>query len=464
MSLSSAVNAAVSGLGVTARRAEIVSSNIANAATDGYARRTLELRPNPITAGVRAGTVQRDVDANLLREFRSAGAEAAGSRLRAAHLFRIGAAYGQPGDGAGLPQSLARLDSALVTAAADPSSPARLTDVVQATRDVARQFARSAAAIQTARAEADRQIAQDVATLNKSLSRIERLENQIVAVRAAGRDPSSLMDERQSIIGTISGIIPVIEQPREAGRTTLVSRSGLVLFDGRAAQFAFTAAQGINATQPPPLSGLSMNGQPVATGGDGRIAGGTLMAAFALRDGTTPQLQADLDSLAALLVARLSAADASLPAGAAGLLTDAGAPAVTQLAGLSTRLAVNPAVDEDRGGALWRLRSGIGAASEGPAGDGQRLAGLAAALSTGTDAPTSRAAQLLDRVAGLRLSAERDAAQDSARAATLGEQLATAGVNSDAELQDLMQIEKAYAANARVLQAIDDMLNTLLGA
>ena len=38
------------------------------------------------------------------------------------------------------------------------------------------------------------------------------------------------------------------------------------------------------------------------------------------------------------------------------------------------------------------------------------------------------------------------------------------GVDTDRELQRLMLIEQAYAANARVLQTVDDMMNALMGA
>ena len=37
------------------------------------------------------------------------------------------------------------------------------------------------------------------------------------------------------------------------------------------------------------------------------------------------------------------------------------------------------------------------------------------------------------------------------------------GVDTDREMQDLLQIEKAYAANAKVIQTVDEMLDLLLG-
>ncbi|MEN8936224.1 MAG: flagellar basal body protein, partial [Planktotalea arctica] len=71
MSLSSSLSTAISGLNVTARRAEIVSSNIANAATPGYAVRSLEVTSQQNGGGVRAVSVTRSTDPILLAQRRS---------------------------------------------------------------------------------------------------------------------------------------------------------------------------------------------------------------------------------------------------------------------------------------------------------------------------------------------------------------------------------------------------------
>jgi flagellar hook-associated protein 1 FlgK len=37
------------------------------------------------------------------------------------------------------------------------------------------------------------------------------------------------------------------------------------------------------------------------------------------------------------------------------------------------------------------------------------------------------------------------------------------GVDTDAELQILLQVEQAFSANARVVQTIDDLIQQLIG-
>ena len=67
------------------------------------------------------------------------------------------------------------------------------------------------------------------------------------------------------------------------------------------------------------------------------------------------------------------------------------------------------------------------------------------------------------RIATDRLDAETEASFTSARYGALQYLELGAGVDTDRELQDLLLIERAYAANAKVVQTVDDMMKILLG-
>lgn len=62
-----------------------------------------------------------------------------------------------------------------------------------------------------------------------------------------------------------------------------------------------------------------------------------------------------------------------------------------------------------------------------------------------------------------RLNADTEEAFTAARFAALDEMEKAGGVDTDQELQSLLVIEKNYAANAKVLQTVDEMVSTLLG-
>ncbi|MDO6646783.1 hypothetical protein, partial [Acinetobacter guillouiae] len=73
---SSALSNALGGLAVSSKRAELVSANVANDSTDGYARRELSLEATSYSTqgGVRVSGVTRHVNEQTLSERRLAGA------------------------------------------------------------------------------------------------------------------------------------------------------------------------------------------------------------------------------------------------------------------------------------------------------------------------------------------------------------------------------------------------------
>jgi flagellar hook-associated protein 1 FlgK len=225
------------------------------------------------------------------------------------------------------------------------------------------------------------------------------------------------------------------------------------------------------------LSGITINGRPYDTAGSASpILGGTLGGLFALRDELAVAAQGKLDAVARDLVERFSASglDPSLLPGAPGLFTDAGAAFLpTDETGLAGRLRLNAAADPDQGGALFRLRDGLGAATPGPPGYGALLSALHAALagarplsSTGF-APGTRsfadlAGDLMSDSSALRLAAEADQSFSGARLTALTDLEAQNGIDTDQEMQALLVIEKNYAANAKVIQTVNDMIDTLI--
>jgi flagellar hook-associated protein 1 FlgK len=226
------------------------------------------------------------------------------------------------------------------------------------------------------------------------------------------------------------------------------------------------------------LSGLTVNGQPLTTSpAGGRLGEGRLSALFDLRDRAAPEAQANLDAIARDLIERVTdpATDPTLAAGAPGLFTDRGA-AFDPLdeVGLAGRIQLNTLVQPEAGGALWRLRDGLGAAAAGPGGFAERLTALAASLasarpqSSGGLSPGARTLSgLVSDIASAqsvqRLGAEASTAFATSRSETLRSALLEGGVDTDQEMQNLLLIEQAYAANARVIQSVDDMINILLG-
>lgn len=482
MSMASALTNALSGLTASSRAAEIVSSNISNALTDGYGRRELNLSSRTLGnsgSGVYIDGTSRIVDQVVLNDRRLADASLGNSQTRAGFLGRIENVIGEPGNPGSLSDRLAALDTAFINAASRPDSEPRLQNVLRTAQGLAGHINKISREIQTQRTQVDQEISQQVTQLNDSLENIRQLNLSILSQHSSGRDASGLMDQRQQLVDQISSIVPMRSIAREKGQIALVTTGGAILLDGRAAEIGFTGVGLITEDMTlaaGSLSGLSLNGNPVSTSNNGIMAGGSLSGLFQVRDELATTAQADLDAVARDLVERFQnpATDSTLAVGDAGLFTDSGSSfSLINEPGLSTRLSINARVDPVSGGAIWRLRDGIGAVTQGDVGNASLLQNLSSAL-TQNRAPLSGgfsgasrsaaglSADFLSIIGAEHQFAETEIVFSLSKVNTLKSQELEAGVDTDHEMQQLLLVEQSFAANARVMQTIDELIQTLI--
>jgi flagellar hook-associated protein 1 len=242
MSISSALSSALSGLSATSRQAEVLSSNVANATTPGYARREVQLGAAALAGtgqGVTVTGVTRAVDRYLINERRLSQAGDADRGMRAGFLQTVEAAIGTPETAGSLGARIAAFDQALIEAASRPDAESRLAVVANAARVLVGGLANATGDIQRARATADRQIASEVDQLNAALSQVHELNLNLRSFTGAGQDVSALLDQRQQLVDSISAIIPLREVSRGQNQIALFSTGGVTLLDGPPAKVGF---------------------------------------------------------------------------------------------------------------------------------------------------------------------------------------------------------------------------------
>lgn len=470
MTIGTAFSNALSGLSASSRGAAVIADNIANAGTEGFRRRELALT-TPVEGGVRVEGARRVSDASTLAERRLADAGLALAEGRSDFFARLESLLGVPGTPGALTDRISRLEVALTEAAARPDETARLAAVAEAGTQLAERVRSAYAAVSDLRAEADATVASQLRSLNEGLARVDELNTAIARQQAQRGDANALLDERDRVIDGIAALVPLRVAPQADGRVALFTDGGAVLLDVRPVAVALSASPG-----PPPAPVLMLDGRPAATEGPGApLGGGALAMQIEIRDRLVPDALAGLDALARDLIERVADAtvDPTLGPGDVGLFTDAGAAFDSANAtGLAGRLALNPAVDPATGGALHRLRDGLNAAQPGPVGDGSLLAGLADALAAARP-PTAPilagaaggiaqfATGLVSGAGTARQAAEAEQSFAAARRGTLLAGEAGTQVNTDAELQTLLRVEQSFAANARVIEAIGQMLDEL---
>ena len=313
--------------------------------------------------------------------------------------------------------------------------------------------------------------------------KVSDLNVQIRRGHGLGQDISSLLDLRQQTVDAISSIVPLRQADQVDGTIKLYTSAGATLLDGAPGlpvRFGFSRSQVIvpEMTQASGgLSGLTMNGMPIPTEGSSSIIrGGSLAAEFAVRDELGTEAQAQLDAVTRDLIERFqdSGLDATRLPGDAGLFTDGGAAfdPLNEI-GLAQRVSVNAVVDPSQGGGVWRLRDGLGATTQSLTGNNSLLRDMRTALIAdrapasgdfigGARSASVLAGDFLSQIAGNRLSAEGDSAFTAAKLDTYQQMEAQDGVDTDQEMQSLLQIEQAYAANAKVVKTVEEMLNRLM--
>ncbi len=487
MSISNALNSALSGLTANSKLTEITSGNLANALTDSYGRRIVSLAPSAVGGvgnGVAVVGIDRAANPELTSARRLAHGELADGQARLDALARLDRSLGAVGDADSLSARVTAFEGALRQLAETPELAPRQDAAVSAAQDLATKLNGISTESARVRQVADAEIARQVDTVNDALAKIARINRQVQIFSASGRDTTGLVDQRERLVDTVASIVPIRSCQRAHGVLELTTAEGLTLVDNRARELSFTPSPVITAEMrhnggTGALSGISIGGVDITPGGSGSqaIAGGSLAGQFAARDQIGTELTDRADALAADLITRLATptVDPTLGPGDPGLFTDRGlAFDPINQAGLAGRIEINALVDPTTSGDPARLRDGLGAAATGPAANADLPRAMLDALTTSVSAVTvpglgsqlslsGAASGLAELTAYDRVAAEGSAAALSSTRVTLATAEAQAiGVDSDAELQALIQIEQAYAANVQVIQAASRMLDELL--
>lgn len=427
------MQAALSGLRAAQARVDVASDNIANVNTEGYARRSVELRSagdvaTPAGSRVGAGVEVDDAvrvtspaaDGRLL----SLTGEHAARQARADLAGQAELLTGEPD--AGLTGALSAMWDAFEDVAVSPADSGARAVVVGAVDAVATRVNGTTAALDTLAADAAEQLELEVSATNQLLGELSDVNRAIGGSEGA---TANLADRRDLLLREVT------DQLGGAGDVAADGTGRLVVAGREVAPASGAATLTVSAegTQ------VALNGQPVDVGGTIGGMSGWLSDTF-------PQLRDSYVTVAA------DVADALNATHQAGFDTD-GAPG-------GPLFDVVPAANEPLR-ALISDGDRFAAAQSPPAGlDGRNAQALADLRSAGhTDAVRGWLTSLGADVAAERRSAE---VSQSLLSVAEQEQMAVSGVNLDEEVAALLDAQRAYESAARALTAQDQMLEVLV--
>ncbi|CAH1675977.1 Flagellar hook-associated protein 1 [Hyphomicrobiales bacterium] len=480
MGLSTSLSTAIGGLNATQVGIGVVSQNVANAGTTGYVRRSVSTADSlsGLTIGVQNTQVQRLLDKIVQHQLWQEASGGAYTSTRASAMSNLDKLYGAPGSATALDTIFSQFTGALQSLQNDPSSYSLRSQVIDSAAQLARQLNTLSDGVQTLRSQAESGIANGVAKVNDLLGALTKVNSRIVA---APNDSStaSLKDQRDLILSELSQYVDIKTTEDARGSISIITGSGTQLFDGQAAvTFSFDEHTGLDADDQwnadPTLRGVGTIKMKDASGNvsdaivNRIFRSGEIAANLELRDKTLVQAQAQLDEIAAHLAEALGSGGAPIFVDGAGNTPYAGA---ADKLGFAGRIAVNDDIIQNR--AL--LIGPVGTAS----GDATRPAALLKALTQddrnfaalgldGSTTPTTGTiANFVQRVVssqGQAVEAAKrlDEGQQVALASIQSRFQETAQVNVDQEMSMLIELQTAYAANARIISTVKEMMDVLL--
>jgi flagellar hook-associated protein 1 len=433
-----------SGLNASRLSLELTAQNIANAGNTDFARRSIRqselvgtgniaLNTADSFGGVRLSGINRADSALLQRQARDSASALAST---SAELRALGTAETAL-ERTGLYDSLVGFEAAFTRLESDPTSAPLRTAALESARQLAGVFNTANESLANARRLTIGEAEADVLTINTLTDDLARVNRELVGARENSAAKAALLDSRDAALAKLAEQVGISASFNPDG-TVLVTANGTpptALVDG-GSKAAFTMAVGADGTLAFAIDGAAF--APASGAMAGRAA--------ALQAKADVQVQ--LDTLATDVIGIVNTAQstgsdlAGNPGAAVFSGTGAGDIAVVMAsgAGLATAPAGAPAGNRDTANLAAML-----AALGGPSGP--------------VEGANTLLLQLSSRVAGLDLRREGL----SVVAASAREELAReTGVDLDTEAANLVQLQRAFEANSRVIQVAADLFDTIL--
>lgn len=445
------VTLSTAGISMTVfeRGLSVVQNNVTNVNTPGYARQRLlleSLRFEPdigVAGGVRSAGVldsrSNAAEEGVRRQLHSFGDAQESVR----QLERIEPVF-EMRQGAGLGAALNSLFQSFSALTVAPNDSAARQVALERAEDLAKSFNGVAEQLGFARAQSETDVRETLGRMNSLLGELATVNHELKQDYRAQSDPG-LAARMNSLLEELSTLTQISVWKAEDGSVTVAAGGQVPLLIGEQI-FPLTAD-----TSAGTIRILDRDGKDATS----MLGTGSVRATVAFHNETLAGLQSDLDKLAQNVADRINAT-------LAGGLDQTGAAPTQDLfaydaaSGVARSLRVNALSPEQL--AL--------AAPGAPGGNANAL--HLAALGTAKTLDGYTFAQFYGTVAakaGRALVNARDslATRENllAQARELRQELQS--VNLDEEAIHLMAFQRSYEATAKLVQTIDEMLETALG-
>jgi flagellar hook-associated protein 1 len=453
MSTFSGLNTALTALRAQRTGLEVAGQNIANVNTEGYTRQRAELTSLGGAAGAAryatGGAALGGVHVAQLSRLRDnyLDARAYTEHERQASLTRhhqvvtdVQRVFTEPSD-TGLQAKLDELWAGFADVADNPAEPAARTQLLARAAIVANTLGGAVAQLADQYAAHRTQLDGSVAEVNSTAARLAALNDTVARATAAGASVNELNDQRDVLAMRLVELTGATVS-RGADSSVNLTLNGAALVAG-------TTAHTLAAAGGPSLAGQA--GDPARlvwadSGAAAGVPGGQIGAELTGLGTTLPQYAGKLDEVAAALAGTVNALHTTG-------YTAAGTPGGAFFSG-TTAATIAVAISDP---AEVAVSAGAGLALDGGVGD--QLASLGGAAGGADQVYRSAVSSIGILVQSTeQLAVNQNTITDQVDLA----RLSASAVNVDEELTSMLSYQRAYEAAARVMNAVDSMLDTLI--
>jgi flagellar hook-associated protein 1 FlgK len=464
LSLFNILNMGAQSLSVEQQATGVAGQNLANVNNPNYAEQTLQTQTAPGLqtsygeegTGIQATGITQNWDSLLNNQIVSEGSTTGSLTAQQSALQQAEAYLNEQLSGStsssqstsssgGLTQDLSNYFGALQTLTTNPSSIPDRQAVIQAAQQLATQFNSVSSGLSTVTSNLNSSIASDVQSANQDMSSIAALNQQISYEQASGGSANDLIDQREQKIEDLSSKVNITTTAQADGSVN-ISIGGVTMVSGNTTpDWLNTAANGSgNLVVQDAVGGTALT-----------LTGGSIEGSITARDGAIATLNTSLNTLATQIITQTNAIyragyDLNGNSGAA-LFTGSDASDM----GVTSTLLTDPSSFQAAGAA-------------GAAGDNTVAVAMANMQtvkysSLNNETISQNYAQAVGAFGGAVQSAtEQLATSTSVSQMLTSQRTSETGVDTDTEMTNLMQFQKAYEASAEMISTINQMLETVV--
>ena len=305
--ITTALRTAQSGLLSNQQALNTISNNVANVNTEGYSRKIVTFKSVAVAgvgAGVRVSDIVRRIDEGLLKSLRTESSQYSELTAKETYYTRLQELFGSPGDNTSISHLLEDFAEAAELLAVSPDQTIEQAELVRRASDVANKLVAMSATIQDLRLQSDQFIAEGVSQINEITSRVGGLNDEIISNTSVGRDVTDLKDQRDLEIDKLAKLVDISYFSRDDGDVVIFTKGGRTLVDTVPPTVSHTSASSLTATSTHAegdIGGIYVGTQVAGNDITNEIRDGSLKGLIDLRDSILPDLQSQLDNLAAQL-------------------------------------------------------------------------------------------------------------------------------------------------------------------